>query len=188
MLKILVVSPSSKLSKLVHELMPEAQRVGVSSAKEAQTYLRQQIFDLCIIQLPLPDEFGVRLARQCASQYPIGILLLTKKETYDQIVYQVKEEGIFVLGIPCPKDMIDQALRCLEAGRIQIQRSMIQIKKLNKKLRDDRLIYQAKLVLIEQYHWSEEKAHHYIEQIAMNSGQKKSVVAQMILDKNADKA
>ena len=188
MLKILVVSPSSKLSKLVHELMPEAQRVGVSSAKEAQTYLRQQIFDLCIIQLPLPDEFGVRLARQCASQYPIGILLLTKKETYDQIVYQVKEEGIFVLGIPCPKDMIDQALRCLEAGRIQIQRSMIQIKKLNKKLRDDRLIYQAKLVLIEQYHRREKKAHHYIEQIAMNSGQKKSVVAQMILDKNADMA
>ena len=79
--------------------------------------------------------------------------------------------------------MIYQALRCLEASRIQIQRSMIQIKKLNKKLHDDRLIYQAKLVLIEQYHWSEEKAHHYIEQAAMNSGQKKSVVAQMILDK-----
>lgn len=187
MLKILVVCPSPKLSKLVHELMPEAQRIGASSAQEAQTYLRQQTFDLCIIQLPLPDEFGIRLARQCAIQYPIGILLLTKKETYDQIVYQVKEEGIFVLGMPCSKDMIDQALRCLEASRIQIQKSIIQIKKLNKKLQDDRLIYQAKLVLIEQYHWSEEKAHHYIEQIAMNSGQKKSVVAQMILDKNAGK-
>ena len=183
MIKILVASRSPKLSKLLHELMPEAQQISASSAQEAHTYLRQQIFDLCVIQLPLPDEFGIRFARQCATQYPIGVLLLSKRETYDQIVYQVKEDGIFVLGLPCSKEIIYQALCCLHASRLQVQKANLQIQKLCRRIREERLIYQAKLILIEQYHWSEEKAHHYIEQMAMNASQKKAVAAQMIIDK-----
>lgn len=184
MLKILVASRSPKLSELLHELMPEALQISVSSTQEAQTYLRQQVFDLCVIQLPLPDEFGIRFARQCATQYPIGVLLLSKKETYDQISYQVKEDGIFVLGLPCSKEIIYQALRCLHASCLQVQKANLQIQKLRRRIREDRLIYQAKLILIEQYHWSEEKAHRYIEQLSMNSSQKKAAVAQMIVDKS----
>lgn len=172
-----------KLSKLLHELMPEALQISASSAQEAHTYLRQQAFDLCVIQLPLPDEFGIRFARQCATQYPIGVLLLSKRETYDQIVYQVKEDGIFVLGLPCSKEIIYQALCCLHASRLQVQKANLQIQKLCRRIREERLIYQAKLILIEQYHWSEEKAHHYIEKMAMNASQKKAVAAQMIIDK-----
>ena len=183
MIKILVASSSPKLSKLLHELMPEALQISASSAQEAHTYLRQQVFDLCVIQLPLPDEFGIRFARQCATQYPIGVLLLSKRETYDQIVYQVKEDGIFVLGLPCSKEIIYQALCCLHASRLQVQKANLQIQKLCRRIREERLIYQAKLILIEQYHWSEEKAHHYIEQMAMNASQKKAVAAQMIIDK-----
>lgn len=182
MLKILVASRSPKLSRLLHELMPEAHQISVSSAQEAQTCLRQQVFDLCVIQSPLSDEFGICFARQCAAQYAIGILLLSKKETYDQIVYQVKEDGIFVLGLPCSKEVIYQALCCLHASCLQVQKANLQIQKLCRRIHEDRLIYQAKLILIEQYNWSEEKAHHYIEQISMNSSQKKAVVAQMIVD------
>lgn len=145
--------------------------------------MRQQVFDLCVIQLPLSDEFGIRFARQCAVQYAIGILLLSKKETYDQIVYQVKEDGIFVLSLPCSKEIIYQALCCLHASCLQVQKANLQIQKLYRRIREDRLIYQAKLILIEQYNWSEEKAHHYIEQMSMNSSQKKVDVAQMIVDK-----
>ena len=93
--------------------------------------------------------------------------------------------AIFAAFLAVPfVEIIYQALRCLHVSCLQVQKANLQIQKLRRRIREDRLIYQAKLILIEQYHWSEEKAHHYIEQLSMNSSQKKAAVAQMIVDKS----
>ena len=183
-LRILIVSKSIALSGLIHELLPGVQTIPASTTLEAQKYLRQQVFGLCIIQLPLPDEYGIRLARQCALRYPLGVLLLCKKEIYDQTVYQVKEDGIFVIGLPCNKEMIYQAVQCLEAGCLKMKKAEHEVQKLKKRLQDERIIYQAKLILMAKNHWSEETAHHYIEQTAMHAGLKKAVVAKKIVDED----
>ena len=183
-LRILIVSKSIALSGLIHELLPGVQTIPASTTLEAQKYLRQQVFGLCIIQLPLPDEYGIRLARQCALRYPLGVLLLCKKEIYDQTVYQVKEDGIFVIGLPCNKEMIYQAVQCLEAGCLKMKKAEQEVQKLKKRLQDERIIYQAKLILMAKNHWSEETAHHYIEQTAMHAGLKKAVVAKKIVDED----
>ena len=181
--KILVISQTTKLSKVLHELMPEAQPICAHSIHEAQDRLRQQIFDLCIIQVPLPDEFGIRSAKQWALKFTMGILLLVKKDIYDQTIYPVQEEGIFVLSLPCQKEMLYQALRCLQANCDRIKRISLKLQKMNKQIQDEKLIYQAKLTLISQYCWSEEKAHHYIEKAAMDSNQTRAYVARSILKK-----
>ena len=58
-----------------------------------------------------------------------------------------------------------------------------EIRKLRKKIQDQQKINQAKLLLIEQYHYSEEKAHHYIEKVAMDHSITKVEVAMSLIEK-----
>ena len=80
--------------------------------------------------------------------------------------------------------MIYQAVQCLEAGCLKMKKAEHEVQKLKKRLQDERIIYQAKLILMAKNHWSEETAHHYIEQTAMHAGLKKAVVAKKIVDED----
>lgn len=182
MTNLLVFSRTPKLSTLIHELMPGSKQVHVTSVHDAQQQLRLKAFDLCVIQPIANDGFAIRFALQLAMTKEMGILLLVKNEVVDQVLYQVMDQGIFVLGLPCQRQVLYQALCCLEASLVKIRKMSMEVTKLNKRIQDEKLIYRAKLLLIEQYHWTEEKAHHYIEHLAMDSGQKKASVAKMILE------
>lgn len=105
----------------------------------------------------LPDEFEM--------------LLITSKQVLDQY----GTEGVISITQPFKvKELID-TLRMMELA----QEKRIQKKKRSSK--DKKLIEEAKQVLMERNHLSEEEAHRYIQKTSMDSGNNMAETAQMIL-------
>lgn len=185
MANILVVTSLLSTQKVIKDILP---RVSyplvqfVSSATDAKKMLRQRQYDFCIVQPPLKDEFGIRTAREIEVAFSIGVLLLVKNDIYDQICFQVKEQGIFVLSVPTSKTMLLQTIVNGIAAQVKIKALTRQLQKEKRQAQDEKVIYRAKLILIENYHWNEEKAHHYIEKLAMDTSQKRIDIARSIIE------
>lgn len=185
MANVLVVSAMESMRKLISELLPHTSYPliqYVNSALEAKKKLRQQPFDLCIVHPPLKDEFGIRTAREIKVAFSTGVLLLVKNDVYDQVLYQVQEQGIFTMGLPASRTMLGQTIENLRVAQDQMRQLSIQLQREKKKIQAQKAIFRAKLILIESHHWTEEKAHHYIEKVAMDHGLKKEDIAKKIIE------
>ena len=76
---------------------------------------------------------------------------------------------------------LEQALRDLMALCARLRLLRQRTNSLRKKLDDTRLVSRAKLLLMTRLQMSEEEAHHYIEQTAMDAGRKSREVAESII-------
>ncbi len=102
---------------------------------------------------------------------------------YDQIAYQLQETGIFVLAFPIKAQVLLQSLELLRMKRGESKKFRQEISKLKKTIHDDRIINRAKMLLIESYHWTEDKAHHYIEHASMENSISKVEVAKQLIER-----
>ncbi|MGM9948263.1 ANTAR domain-containing response regulator [Floccifex sp.] len=183
--KVLIISSGEKLLPVLKEMMPMSEYSCFISktVHDAKIKLRSESFDFVIIQTPVKDEFGIKSSQEISHIYDVSVILLVKNDIFDTVVYRLKEESIFVVSLPTSKQVLYQTLCLMNTFVSQKEKAQMEIKKLRKKLKDQQIISQAKLVLIEQYHWSEEKAHHYIEKVAMDASITKIEVATRLLEK-----
>ena len=86
-------------------------------------------------------------------------------------------EGIL---LDTPKRLAE-ALGELLALSVRLRRLRKHTSSLRRKLDDTRFVSRAKLLLMTRLQMSEEEAHHYIEQTAMDSGRKSREVAESII-------
>lgn len=135
----------------------------VQSSLEAKKQLRTRSFTYCIVCLGIADGHGINLAVEVSSMYHIPICLFVKREMFDQVVYKTQEQEIFVNAIPTNSMTIYQSICMIETYLLQKNYYEQKIAKLKRQRQEDRIIYQAKLYLIQDYNWSEEKAHKYLE-------------------------
>ena len=70
-------------------------------------------YDLVLINTPLPDEFGTRLALDACESSSAGVLLLVKAEHYPDIEAQVSAHGVLTLAKPTSAQLFAQTLRLL---------------------------------------------------------------------------
>ncbi|MBB5183312.1 ANTAR domain-containing response regulator [Catenisphaera adipataccumulans] len=183
--KVIVVSRSNDTLKVMKEVLPAHQfQIIHSFATIADTKkaLRSRHCDLLIVQAPLKDEQGVRACLQIKNALPIEILLLVKADIYDQVLYQCDDSGICVLSLPCKKSMVYQSCSLLMMLAAQKRKYEAEIARLKQKMQNEKVINRAKLVLIEDYHWTEDQAHKYIEHAAMDTSKTKFEIARDILE------
>lgn len=183
--KVLIISNNKDTFTIIKSVLPVSKYSPfyLSTILEAKTLLHKEKYDLVVIQTPVKDEFGVKSAQDFIRAFDVNVLLMVKNDIYDQVCYKVAESGIFVLSLPTSKNMIYQSVTIIEQFITQKQKYERDIVKLKKKMQDEKKINQAKLMLIEQYHWSEDKAHHYIEKIAMDTSQTRVEVAISLLNR-----
>lgn len=85
---VLVVSASAKFNESVRGLLPERFYWPVTvltDAAGARRELLENSYDLVVINTPLPDEFGTRLAQDICQHSAAGVLLLVKAEHFPDI-------------------------------------------------------------------------------------------------------
>lgn len=155
----------------------------VSSSAILSQQLRQQDYDVVIIIAPLTDEYGIRTAIQVAAGFKTDVLLLVPADHYDQAAYMCMEASVYVLSLPVNRQSAWQALQFMEKARAEINRIERQLKKTRDKYQELQVVSRCKLMLMQNYRWSEEKAHHYIEKTAMDHSITKMMVAKVLLDK-----
>ncbi|MBE6908651.1 MAG: ANTAR domain-containing protein [Ruminococcaceae bacterium] len=182
---VLIVSVSAKFDEAVRALLPPTDYwpvVTARSAGEARRRMLEETFDLVLIQTPLRDEFGSRLAADICESSGAGVLLLVKKELYDDVYAKVMEQGVMVLPVPASAQTVAQTLRILCAARERLRRMEEKQASVEEKIEEIRLVNRAKWLLIEQLQMTETDAHRYIEKQSMDLRISRRAVAENIIN------
>ena len=181
---VLLVSASDKFNSATMELLPMTDFwpvVTVKSVTEAKRKLLEQNYDIVLINAPLPDDFGTRLAIDVCSGSDAGVLILVKSELYNDVYTKVLEFGVMTLSKPTSLPMISQTLRILCATRERMRQVGVKQATVEEKMEEIRLVNRAKWLLIECLSMTEDEAHRYIEKQSMDLRISKRQVAENII-------
>ena len=181
--RVLLAAGSEKSRAQWERLLREAgfqQVEAVASGGEARRQLLAGAWDTVVINAPLPDEFGHQLAEDAAEEGP-GVLLVVKSELWEEVSDRVAHWGVLTLGRPFSRAALSQALGLLYASQRKLRRCQEENARLRKKLEELRVVSQAKCLLVEYLHLTEEEAHKYVERQAMEERKTRRAVAEEIL-------
>ena len=183
---VLVVSSSDKLNGIISSELAgrEFEPVKiVKSVAAAQRRLAEYTYDIVIINTPLPDESGRRLAVDICSKNRTETvaMLMVSSDIYDEVYERVIDYGVYLISKPVSLNLLRQSLDWLKASRERLKRLEQKTLSLEDKMAEIRVVNKAKWKLIEDYRMSEADAHRYIEKTAMDRSLRKGEVAEDIL-------
>lgn len=184
---VLIVSSQTRFNQTIAELLNSRHNydseleTSISSAKRR---LLERRFDMLIINIPLPDDDGIRLSIDRSSEMGSAVLLLVKSEYYPAVFDRVCPYGVYTMPKPLTKQMVLQAFDWLESTSERLRRLEKKSVSLEDKMQEIRLVNRAKWLLISEKGMSENEAHRFIEKLAMDRCITKSAAAQSIIDEN----
>ena len=181
---VLAVSAAEKFNASLRSLLPEESyshvRV-VGDVASAQRCLLERSFDIVLINTPLPDDFGTRLALDVSERSGAGVLLLVKAEHCPDLSARLTPYGILTVSKPTSPALVTQALALLCGTRERLRRMEQKTASFEEKMAEIRLVNRAKCLLIERRAMTEQEAHRYIEKQAMDRCVSRKVIAEQIL-------
>ena len=154
----------------------------VDSVAKAQRRLLNREYDLVIVNSPLPDDFGKKLAVDVVTESGGVSLLLVKSDMYDEIASSMIPRGVMVAKRPLEDSVIDQLLNIMCSVCERLKGIRKKTMSLEDKMEEIKLVSQAKILLMEQKHISEKEAHRLIGKEAMDHGVSRRMVARSIID------
>ena len=181
---VLVVSAPGKSAAAISALLPESDYEPVryaGSAAAARQELSVRSYDFVLINGPLPDETGARLAADLCAEKGTVPLLLVPVDLFAEIGTRMQTQGVFTLSKPTSSMMLSQALRWMAAARERLRRTEKKTATIEEKMEEIRLVNRAKWLLIEQLKMTESDAHRYIEKQAMDRCVSRREIAQNII-------
>lgn len=181
---VLLVSSSEKLNGSLTELLLQNRfeaPVCVRDTASAGRYLLENNPDIVIINTPLPDDFGTRLAIDTVGRSSAGVLLLVKAEYYSDITAQTMPYGVLTVSKPVSLQIVGQSLQLLCGTRERLRLMEKKTASLEEKMEEIRIVNRAKLILIEQLRMTEAEAHRFIEKQAMDRCVTRRSVAESII-------
>ena len=119
---VLIVSGSEKGAVFFEALLRELSFRDITVLKgagEARRLAVQRDFDLCIINAPLPDEFGDTLAVDLARKTLTQVILVVKAELYGEISARVETVGVLTCQTAAEGTVLDG----FEAGNSRPQQN-----------------------------------------------------------------
>ena len=181
---VLVVSSTESFGTSMAPLLPPTDYYPVvyaRSSAEAQRLLAENSYDIVIINTPLSDDFGLRLASYVSSNTTSGVLLLVKSDRYTETSAKMLSYGVMTLPKPTSSQMLTQTLGVLCATRERLRQMEEKQLSVEQKMEEIRLVNRAKWLLIETLGMSEAESHRYIEKQAMDLRISKAQVARNII-------
>lgn len=181
---VLVVSASSSFDRTVSDLLPRNDFWPVNMVKscgEARRALLDKEYDIVLINAPLHDDFGMRLAIDICSTSHAGVLLCVKSDLYNDVYSKVTPHGVLTLSKPTSLPMVTHSLRVLCAIRERLRKLEAKQQSVEERIEEIRLVNRAKWLLIQCLNMTESQAHRYIEKQSMDTRTSKREVAQDII-------
>ena len=153
----------------------------VDSVAKAQRRLLNREYDLVIVNSPLPDDFGKKLAVDVVAESGGVSLRLVKSDMYDEIASSMIPRGVMVAKRPLEDSVIDQLLNIMCSVCERLKGIRKKTMSLEDKMEEIRLVNRAKWALIKSCHMTEEDAHRFIQKQAMDLCLSKKETAENIL-------
>ncbi|MBR5017296.1 MAG: response regulator [Spirochaetia bacterium] len=181
---ILIVSSSTKFNMLSSYLFPIAEYWPVDTvpdAASAKQKMMERTYDIIVINTPLPDEMGTRLATEICTGSSSCVMLLTNKESYEEVKEKMDDYGVVVVLKPVSVPAVSKSLKIMCATRQRIKQIESRQKSIEKKIDEIKVLNKAKWLLIGYMKMTESEAQHYIERTAMDTRLSKAEVAKNII-------
>lgn len=181
---VLIVTASDTFANSIMPLLPVTDYWPVTTAwsvGEARRRIAETDFDIVLINAPLPDDFGMRLAIDICTNSGAGVLLMVKNDLFNDIYAKVISYGVITLSKPTNLQMVAQNLRILCATRERLRQMEAKQATVEEKIEEMRLVNRAKWLLIECLGMTEPEAHRYIEKQSMDERISKREVAENII-------
>lgn len=181
---ILIVSSSAKFNMLTPSLFPVTGYWPVDTvpdAASAKKKMMERTYDIIVINTPLPDEMGTRLAADICSGSSSCVMLLASKDSYEEVNGKLADYGVVVISRPVTVPAISKSLQIMCTTRQRIKQIESRQKSVEKKIDEIQVINKAKWLLIGYMKMTESEAQHYIERTAMDTRLSKSEVAKNII-------
>ncbi|MEA4823290.1 MAG: ANTAR domain-containing protein [Clostridiaceae bacterium] len=182
---VLIVSSGEKSVAGLLELLSShthfSEIVTATDSGMARRVFLERDFDLCVVNTPLPDEFGDRLARYIAHDGVCQVILLVRAELADDVAVKVEDDGVLTIPKPVNRTLFWNTLKLAAAVNAKLSRIKAENDRLLQKIEDNRLVDRAKCLLVQHLGMSEPDAHRYIEKQAMDSRVPRVRVAEDIL-------
>ena len=153
----------------------------VRSINAARRALAERSYDIILINAPLPDGFGTRLAMDACVKSDSGVMLFAACEFYGEICAKTRSSGVMIAEKPIDAQMLERDLHNLCAVRERLRRLEEKRLSVEEKIEEIRLVNRAKWRLIERLGMKEAEAHRYIEKQAMDQRISRRRVAESIL-------
>ena len=181
--RVLVAGANDKLGESIAALLPKNEYeppVFAASVGEIRRLALESTMDLVVLNTPLKDEFGTRLALDLAD-YNIAVLLMVQGDVFDQVCYKVEDYGVLTLAKPVSRQSFYTAVKLLTAMRAKMLRMEKKNQALQEKMQDIRTINRAKWLLFTNLQMTEDEAYYHIEKKAMNSRLSRREAAEEII-------
>ena len=182
---ILIVSGSEQFDAVVRRSLPEGNFMTVDfqkSASMARRSVLERYYDIVVINAPLSDDNGINLAIDIAEDTNISVLVVTSSDIYGDVLDHVTDSGILAIQKPFPRGLLNKSIRFLISMQNRMQTLSKEISKTKDKLEEVRIISRAKVMLVEKKNMTEDEAHRYIGNQAMNDGVSRKRAAEKIMD------
>lgn len=185
--KILIISGSVNAATALSAFIRDSFQCDVKAVETA--YQARSIFrsetstELVLINSPLADESGVDLAKYIIDNSAASCILIVKAELAEKYAERLEQYGIIVVSRPFNKNVLYQLIRTVDIAIRRAYKLYEENLRLEEQLSEVRTVDKAKFHLMQYKGMTEEEAHTYIEQYAMNKRRKKRIAALEIIDK-----
>ena len=181
---VLAVSAAGRFNDALPRLLSESTFHPVTvapSVAAARRLLLDRSFDIVLINAPLPDDQGVKLACDLSCSTGTVVLLLVKAEVAEEVNTRVVCHGVFTLSKPTSPQALLQAMQWMISARERLRGLEKRAASMDEKMEEIRLVNRAKWLLIEFLSMTEADAHRYIEKQAMDRCVPRLEIAQGII-------
>ncbi|MDE6036020.1 MAG: ANTAR domain-containing protein [Ruminococcus sp.] len=184
---VLVISSNKSASETLSGFIREAfgcEVRTVETAGQAREFFDSQAScGLALIYSPLTDDHGTTLAEYIIENTSANCILIVRAENVEKISGRMGRMGIITIGRPFNKNFLWQTINIIEISMNRSYQLYAETVRLERKIDEIRLIDKAKFMLMQYRHMTEEEAHIFLEQYAMNNRKKKTTSATEIIDR-----
>ena len=180
MKKVFLLSNSEKSINLIKNLLEDYGFEDVKSAmslEAAENILKDDEFDLIVINSPLADGTGADLAAEAVSRSMVQVIFISGAEDIPALCTC----GVFVIKKPFGVKEFRRTLKSATVAYNRMRMLYDANSRLMRQMEEIKLINRAKAILIKTFGMSEKEAHRYIERQAMDLRKTKRYVAEKIL-------
>ena len=177
---VLLVSHDSKIISQISAFLvpPVFELTSTSDLNEARRIAGERNFNIIIVDSS--DGYDIDFAVNVSEGYST-VLLLVPSEHFDEVSYRVEGFGVLTATKPFEPFYFYNMIKVAIAVQYKVQTLSSQTVKLKTKMEEIRVVNRAKMLLMQNLKMTEQEAHRYIEKEAMDSGLKKTAVAEKII-------
>lgn len=180
---ILVIAAKPRIQSSVRSALTAkyGRILTAETVQEARRAVEREKIALMVIFSPLKDEEEIPRLFDMAERRGIAAGYIVGREIYGETAYRLEGRNVFVVAYPLQMDQVLQLVSFLHQVQKRFWLVLSEQERLQRQVQDIQIVCRVKCLLVEKREMTEEEAHHFIEQEAMNNGLSKREAALKIL-------